>query len=511
MIASTTQHLRLNPLDHFPPSNYNFFVSYLPLKDGVTPQEVFEVLHESLVRLFRELPWLSGKVWPESPSTPGWRPGQLEIRYTTSDFEDEANLPLRHLVMNHLRPEELRGMTFDDLREKGFPFDAFEDEQLIRHELLPRFEDGPDVMAVQANFMPGACLLVSGVQHAVSDGTSYFDVAKVFAGHCESLQKPGAPVAEPISAECSDRRILDVVWEKEGTGTPMDKIDSVSWGLLDLQRPGSPTRPEAAKSLKTLSKDQMQAGMFYVSPDKFVALRKRCAAAAAAAAAATSGSSTSSRVSGNDALTALIWRGMLKAKYKAALAAGRIREDDEHLPEARLFSTVDGRPNMSKSQALPMVYLGNLFFIHLCKLPLRTLAAPDTRLGAVAEDIRAVLHKSTHAVLQDAYTLARQVDDLNKIRFNRGHTPGSFDIVISSFLMFPYDGTAWGTKVFANGGRPYAVRPLMRRFARASQFCFVLPRKRNGAVEFVLTLYEDEMKILLEDDEFAEWALYYSF
>lgn len=280
----------------------------------------------------------------------------------------------------------------------------------------------------------------------------------------------------------------------------MDQIDSVSWGLLDLQRPGSPTRPEAAKSLKILAEEPMPPAWFYVPPEQFSNLKKHCA------------EKTTSRISGNDALTALIWRGMLKAKYKAALAAGRIQESQpENYPEARLFAPVDGRPNISQSQALPMVYLGNLFFIHLCKLPLLTLVGAATSLGRVAENIRAVVDTSTHKALQDAYTLAREVDDLNKIRFNRGHTPGSFDIVISSFLMFPYDNVAWGDKVFANGGRPYAVRPLMRRFSRASQFCFVLPRKANGGVEFVVTLYEDEMKFLLEDEEFGEWALHYSF
>lgn len=495
MGSTTTAHIRLNPLDHFPPSNYNFFVSYLPLKDGVTPEEVFSVVHESLRRLFQELPWLSGKVWPQSSSAPGWRPGQLEIQYSTSDFE--GNKPLRHLRINHLDPEEL-GMGFDDLREAGFPLDVFEDEQLINAELLPRVEDGPDCLVAQANFLPGACLLVSGTQHAVCDGTSYFDVAKVWAGHCEALQQPGAPMAAPLPAECSDRTLLDRVWEKEGTRTPMDKIDSVSWHLLDLQRPGSP-RPEAAKSLKTLAKDSMQAASFYISPEKFAALKKSCA------------ESSTLRTSANDALSALIWRAMLKAKYQSALAAGRISTTQPDPPEARLFTTVDGRPNISESQALPLLYLGNLFFIHICRLPLERLVGPDMSLGAIADAIRTVLDKSTHKALQDAYTLARQVNDLNKIRFNRGHTPGSFDIVISSFLMFPYEGVGWGKKVFANEGRPYAVRPLMRRFNRASQMCFVMPRKLNGGVEFVLNLFEDEMEYLLQDEEFEEWAMHFSF
>lgn len=499
MTVSATQHLRLNPLDHFPPSNYNFFVKYFPLKDGVTTDEVFTVIHESIRRLFRELPYLSGRVWEESPDTPGWRQGQLEIRYNVDDFEGDK--PLRHLSKRFLEPEEL-GFNFEDLRETGFPLDAFEDEQLIGAELLPRYEDGPDCFIARANFLPGALLLVSGTQHAVCDGTSYFDVAKVWAGHCEALQKPGSPLAKYLPPECADRALLDRIWEKEGTGLPMDKVDPISWHLLDLQRPGSP-RPEAAKSLKVLSKDSMRAGSFYISPEKFSALRRYCQE--------TSGGI--SRISGNDALTALIWRGMLKAKYKAGLATGRIKETDSHL-EARLFAPVDGRPNISESQALPMQYLGNLFFVHIIRQPLFTLVGADAvqnPMGRVAETIRHVADKATHKALQDAYTLAKEVDDLNKIRLNRGHTPGSLDVVISSFLMFPYQDVKWGDRVFANGGVPYALRPLMRRFSRASQFCFVMPRRSTGGVEFILTLYEDEMNFLLEDEEFSTWAQLYSF
>ncbi|KAK1988401.1 hypothetical protein LZ30DRAFT_790996 [Colletotrichum cereale] len=496
MGSTTTRHLRLNPLDHFPPSNYTFFCSYLPLQDNVAPDEVFNVLQESLRRTFRELPWLSGKVFPQSYS-PGWRPGQLEIRYDVAEFE--GNQPLRQLRINHLDPEEI-GLAYQDVKESGFPLDTFRDEQLTTAELLPNLEDGPDCLSAQANFLPGACLLVIGTQHAACDGTSYFDVWRIWAGHCESLQRPGAPWPDPVPAESSDRAALDRIWEKEGTGTAAVDVAPESWSLLDLQRPGAP-KLKAAASLKTLSDDSMQSAVFYISPDSFTALRKRCAAG------------SSAHISGNDAISALIWRCLLKAKRDAALLAGSrvsVTAGELASADARLFMTLDARPDIS--QALPLMYLGNLSVVNICTLNANSLTSPNVSLGTVAQAIRSVVDKATTQALLDAYTLAREVDDLNKIRLNRGHTPNSFDMVLSSLLMYPVEGVTWGDgRLFANGGKPDAVRPLMGRFNRASQVCFVMPRKAHGGVEFVCNLFEEEMNLLLEDEEFGEFAMHYSY
>ncbi|KAI0855718.1 hypothetical protein F4860DRAFT_449909 [Xylaria cubensis] len=495
MTKNTGTHITLNPLDHFPPSNYTYFVTYLPLKDGVMPDEVIDVLREALRRTFVQLPWLSGKIHYQSSDVPGWRPGQLEIRYNKADFDGDT--PLRQLRTNYLDPEKF-GATYEDLRESGFPLNMFEDEQVSPAELLPRYEDSPDCFSVQANFLPGACLLTTASQHAACDGTSQFDVWKIFAANCDSLQEPGSPWSELPAAESSDRTILDRIWNTEGTGTPLQDVKPVSWSLLDIQRPGAP-RLEAAPSLKVLSEEPMQSAIFYIPPEKFSILQKRCAEQA----------QPSVNVSGNDALSALVWRCMLRAKQKVVLEGSRTVEQDAQSVQARLFVTLDARPNIS--HAMPMIYLGNCFVINICSKPLVALTSAETTLGEVARDIRSVLNRATRTVLLDAYTVAKEAPDLDKIRLNRGHTPGSFDMVLTSLLMFPVQDVKFGGRVFANGGRPDGMRPLMRRFNRASQVCFVMPRRPSGGVELILNLYKDEMKILLEDKEFGEWCLFWSF
>ncbi|KAI1106149.1 hypothetical protein F4804DRAFT_301596 [Jackrogersella minutella] len=501
MATKLAGNITLNPLDHFPPSNYTYFCSYLPLKDGVTPAEVIDVFQEALRRTFTQLPWLSGKIYLQSSSVPGWRPGQLEIRYDTADFE--GNVPLRQLRVKHLDAEEV-GMSYEDLKESGFPLNVFEDEQLTAGDLLLRYEDSPDCLSAQANFMEGACLFLIATQHAACDGTSYFDVWKIFATHCDYLQRPGSPWPDPPSAESTDRTILDRVWKSEGTGTPMAQVKADSWSLLDLQMPGAP-EPKAPTSFMTLSDDAMQAALFYISPENFSALQTHCA----------KNSPPGMNISGNDAVSALIWRCMMRAKQKAKQKAGLAEngistsEADLDTAEARLFMTLDARPYIS--QSMPMLYLGNLFFVNILGMPLNTLTAAETGLEKIAQAIRAVLSKATPQAILDAYTLAKEVDDLNRIRLKRGHTPNSLDIVISSLLMFPVEGVRFGGRVFANDGLPDAVRPLMRRFNRASQFSFILPRKPYGGVEFVLNLFDDEMDLLLEDEEFGQWCLHYSF
>jgi trichothecene 3-O-acetyltransferase len=78
---------------------------------------------------------------------------------------------------------------------------------------------------------------------------------------------------------------------------------------------------------------------------------------------------------------------------------------------------------------------------------------------------------------------------------------------ISSMIMLPFASLCFGGGIFGNGGVPEAMRPLMGGLNRSTRFCFVLPRKRNGGIEFVGNLFVEEMEVLLEDEDFGRYAM----
>lgn len=111
-MESAMIHLPLSPLDHIPPYNYTASVLYLYLKPAVNLDDAFKVLHEGLHKTFAQLPWLSGKIWEQSADAPGWRPGQLEIRYRPVDVNGPRPYQLK---FNQLSTS----LSYDDLKESA--------------------------------------------------------------------------------------------------------------------------------------------------------------------------------------------------------------------------------------------------------------------------------------------------------------------------------------------------------------------------------------------------------
>ncbi|RYP24610.1 hypothetical protein DL765_000436 [Monosporascus sp. GIB2] len=498
-MSSSIVHVPLGVLDHFCPPNYTAISWYIPLKDGVSPQEAFAALQDGLRLTFKQLPWLSGKVYKQAPSTPGWRPGQLEIRYDPADLEQDP-APLPQFQFKQLDTAQT-SMSYDEIKESGFPMDAFPDDEVLWGEYInvPGEDKGAECWKAQANFMPGAVLLCGAAHHNVCDGTSQFDVWRAWATNCDCLQSGATPTTpDPLS---SDRGLVERIWATEGAMKRDAKADEdvqrVSWTLLDMDPPDAPNLRLPAAAL-TFDKS-MQSAIFYISSDKFLALHKRCVDGAGAAV----------RISGNDALTALIWRCLLKARRKAALDAGRAGESDLEGVEARLQLTLDGRPDISRKGAMPLVYLGNVVFMNRCVMPLTTLTASETSLATIAAAIRRVVDAATADAMLDAYTLARCVDDLTSLGLRLSPLSG-YDMILSSLVMFPVEEMRWGGRAFAKGGKPDALRPLWDAINTAARLCFPLPRKTGAGTQFVVNLFQEEMDLLLVDEEFGEYAVYLS-
>ena len=498
-MSSATIHVPLSPLDHLPPPNYTCTAIYLPLKPGTSPVEAFEVLQDGLYKTFTQLPWLAGKVWPQSPDTPSWRPGQLEIRHGPVETKGQRRYQLK---FNQLSSS----LGYEDLKESGFPTNVFEDNDLIWAPFMPDVSNGCETFVAQANFLPGGCLVVGALHHAAGDGNACFMAIKLWADHCRAVQKQSAPPIGP-PPECSDRTIHEQIWAKEGTGKSHDEIDLGVWRLLGLD----PSNLELVKptnghgSLRTPQVAQvngqriMKSRIFYMSPANFIALQKECVRELGAAA----------QISGTHAICGLVWRCLMKARSLAA-ARRTIDAPVQNDKSAHLDMIVDGRSGFS--QSLPQTYLGNHTVTLQSSMPLSTLTSPNTSVASVAGTIRSNASHVNSVNLLDMYTLVRSLPDFDELRRRKRQRQLSIAhsaMMITSMLMIPSDQLNFGDRVFGNGGKPDSNRPLMGAFNRAGvHICFVLPRRLNGGVEFVVNLYEEEMALLLDDEEFEKYAMF---
>jgi hypothetical protein len=519
-MTSQVEHLTLGPLDHLPPRHYTRFAIYLPLKPGASYATAFTELQRGLRKTFLQLPWLNGKVFWQSKKTPGWRPGQLEVQYTPIITDSPAPWQFKY-------NEVASDVDIDELRETGFPTDTFTDQEVLWAPFAPDMRKGADVFIGQANFMPGACVLCAAIFHSVADGMADVTIFKLWADHTQGDEGGGASDLV-LPADSADRGALERLWDKERSGTPLEKMDKpAAWNIVGLEAPGAAAGQKTGRrgalanksarwrhSMKkeggrvvlrlaikvkgevkaidsllaaSTKEPELKSRMFYISPANFAALKRACAEGG-------------QLVSGNDAVCALLWRSLMRARIAAEQAVSDAIDEEG---DSRIEMTVDGRHHLS----LPPTYLGNVVLLSRATLPRPVIAAPDTTLSQVAQVLRAAGDGISPSSALDAYSLARSLEGYD--RFDERATPvAGARMLVTSLLTMPASGIGFGDRgVFANEGRAEAIRPLMGAFNKYFRICFIMPPKSYGGIEVVFNLSDAEMDILLQDEEFEKYAM----
>ncbi|KAK1977913.1 transferase [Colletotrichum cereale] len=484
--GTVTTHLSV--FDLIPPRVYIKFVVYLPLKPDVSFQQAFSHLQAGLHTTLQQFPFLDGRIYPRNERQPGWRPGHLVVSYDPAGQSGPNKHP-RQIVLKDLSqvlPD------YEDLRDAGFEFSAFEDELVLAAPFVPDLTGGADVFLAQANFVNGGCILAIGFHHSASDATGMVSFLRAWSEHCRNLGQPqDADICSWLAPESFDRTLLERLWRKSPS-RPASDIPRDTWGFLGFQPPGEAEDLAEHVAPSSAPARTMTSSIFYISPESFNNLKK----------GVLDSSSDKTGLSANDALLGLFWRALMKARYNAANAAGGVTPPGT---VSYLESPVDGRPVFDS--ALPLSYSGNLVIVNKVPMPVAQLVSPDTTLRDVAQSIRAQAVKVTPSLVKDAFTLMQQVADYTKLNHAFTRLDG-FDVMITSLLLLPLDKIDFGADVFGNDGRPESLRPLMDAFNANFRLCMVLPMKTHGGIELLVSLFADEMEQLLEDEEFAKYAAF---
>lgn len=476
--------MSLGPLDHISPRNIPQSVMYLSLKESVKATDAFAHLQEGLQRTFTQAPWLRGTVHWQSKESTGWHPGQLEIRYSGphTGLDDL-------LRFNELDTDK----TYSDIRDAGYPLDVFGDEALIwTRPWNPDFDEGVPVFAAQANFLPGGCILAFSMASAALDGTGMLSAIKYWAEHCG---QPTKGAIKSLPSEILDRAVLDRALAAD-ENVPDSRADQLKITRQLVGLHPNPTGGFLGHKEHPEGEANMKHVLFYLPHPAYTTLRRECTAHLG-----------NTNVTGNDIISALIWRSLMRA----ANATKPLR-----LVESELLRPFDARPSLASALPPPPGYLGNVNFESRVTMPLYALLTEQKEDGegggriiaSVAQAIRSASDRDAAPDrLRDAYAFLRASRDWGSLGWRATRcAPEAASVGVLSPIVLPFNDTCFGEGVFGNHGRPDAFRPLMGAANRRFRTCFVIPRKQHGGLEFVMTLSEEELRFLCEDEEFGRYA-----
>ncbi|KAF3760412.1 hypothetical protein M406DRAFT_53048, partial [Cryphonectria parasitica EP155] len=485
---ASPKRFALNALDNIMPRFFSSLIFTFRLSKEATHDQALQLLQESLRTACDELPYFRRKVFSIPISPENKTPGRLEAR----EHQDWIPQVLRNDLTKSW-PE------YDDMVEDGLPQDLLDGSQLFppgRH-IIDLDHEGTPLLVAQANYVRGGLLLGVSMFHSLVDGMSGALILRMWAKHMR-IHSGETVAAFDISPGSCDYDTLHEVWKTSGApvaeGTPDD------WRLLGLLPPGVEDRPSGAPP------PPMRSSIFYISGTSFARL-----------GAIAAGSSTNGHVDGggadgddgvklggtaNDALMALLWRCVMRARRAAAPESPSYGASEV----AELDTTLNGRAFFGEE--LPWQYMGTLVYIVTTRMTVAELTDPATPLSAVVSAVRNSVARVTRERALSVYGLAAtrlEGYTAETLRWPFATFEGA-EACFSSLVSLPVMDISFGGKVFAGNGVPDYVRPERRALDHVCRNCNILPLRLEGGTEVFISLTVDEMALLERDAEFAEYA-----
>lgn len=461
----------------------NFILTFhLKATDAFGP--VHDVLQKSLAQTCEKLPVFQSKVF----SIPGDKVNPSKGRLAARRYEDWSP----EVIYNDLSdswPE------YESLLENGLDQDLLEGQYL-----LPKTEfdwdftsTGAPALVAQANYVRSGLLLAVGIFHPVIDGTSGSLLMKLWASNARALQGCGElRPALQVHPDSCDYSILSNIWAAEGKDRPatLEGASPQSWRLIGLLPPNTPASNQSSSGS---TPPLMQTNIFYMSAEAFENLTSLCA---------TEGTSypDSAKVTANDALMALLWRCIIRARAEAAEPSSHAYAADSI---SLLDTTLDGRALIGNP--LPWSYMGTVVFIATTSMSVGDLISSVTSLPTIARTIRQSLTSIDREQALRAFGLASSLPDYEEsLRYPFATFEGA-EVCITSWVGLSAFDISFGNKLFSGHGRPDLMRPPTREFDGICRRCVVLPMQASGGFEVLVSLIEEEMEVLETDTEFAEY------
>lgn len=453
-IAPST--MKLSIIDQCVVRCWSSYVLSFPLSEGQPYWQIHQQLSEGLAHTLAQFPFLAGRL-----SFQDITKGTLElniredaaVRFNFRDISRTHDVDFKTLAADHFPPSKLNALNVAPLPEP-YPL------------------DGSPVFVAQANFIRGGLLLFFAHSHQVADATGTSSIMNTWAQHIALTEQNCSPtISKGLRKSSMDRsRLNDGILNLEipdstwATGMKMD-------ALLSAQR--NCWVPEPVKSNPSV--------IWYAKPGGLDHLKGIAYPIA----------SEGDYISTLDALSALLWRQVSKARKLA----------QRGVKSSTLYFVIDVR-----SRVVPPIRQDAV-----CNATMKVFANQpaqnfdkdiSTSLQKAATGVRqAILGFSTTryqnwiGYLQSAATL--------KALKPREQLVGGPDMVITDHSKVQAYPLQWGTL-----GKIVCMRKIWWSRPEPDSQCTIMSRLPDGGLE-VMTNFEEEVTETLRcDPEFRQFLEY---
>lgn len=430
-----------------------------PLPDSLLQSTLISTLTSGLERLTSSFPWVAGQVICEGSGDENT--GVFKI----NALGDTPRLVVKDLRHNPSAP------TMQTLRQANFPMKNLDESVIAPRNTFP----GPDVaeglepispvFLLQANFIVGGLVLTFLGQHQTMDITGQGLVMNLLSKACHNKEF----TADELSSGNLERRIIIPLLDnyQQGPELASHLVKSIT----------SNTGISGSTQTRLMAPPKCDWASFVLSPASLEALKS---------IALRTRSPESKYVSTDDALCALVWQSIMRARLS-------------RLPpttEVTFARAIDVRRYVN----IPATYTGIVQNMTYTRFQLQKLVKMS--LGEIASALRAALDPETTILPFHTRALAtylyRQADK-SKI------TPASLIDLSVDVMLSSWAKTECYDLDFNLGlGFPEAVR--RPRFTPLQSFVYFMPRKCDGEIAVAICLREDDMELLKVDEEFTKYV-----
>lgn len=447
----------LTPLDQMVFRIYIDFVLCFPLPVGTDQKALYLRLKHGLSETVSELPFLGGCIVPEVGRSDRVQIQINEgygIRFLYRDYTDAA-------------PQTSWRKSYDELKAANFPISALDAGKLSPIGFVPT-SPTPPVMAVQASFINGGLLLTTSIHHSATDATGFATILKTWANH----SKRGCEAGGIMSLTTPNWSAMDRSMLMKGHADanirdfPVYRVrDGLGTGML----PACPPK---------------ELSIFYFSPSRLAQLKL----------AASSDKPTDPWISTNDALCALLWRHLSRAR-----GVGSSDSEGQGTRPAQFMVVVQGRKRLAPPLSEEM--LGNAVTLALATLDINTITWPSSPLYHAANTLRKAINKIDSAYLGGLIGMIDSMSDLGNLEVAVFDHPQR-DLLVSSWADLGLLQVDWGQGV----GRPEYMRIVQQPSTGGIGSVGILPRLPDGGLEVMIGIEAEAMKRLRADEEFLRYA-----
>ncbi|KAF7547598.1 hypothetical protein G7Z17_g7632 [Cylindrodendrum hubeiense] len=427
-----------------------------PVPDPSAYPTFTNTLEKGLESLSDSFPWVAGQVVNE-----GAAQGNSGV------FKIKALDKTPRLVVKDLR-DDPSAPTMEGLRKSGFPMSMLDETVIAPRRTLP---GGPDynpadpepVLILQANLIDGGFILTVNAQHSTMDMTGQGEVIRLLFKACKGEAFTEEELAAGNLARKTAIPLLDDTFELS------DELDNQI-----SQAPSSESKPELPPAPPKAS-----WAYFSFDPKSLSALKSH-------AEKSMDSSTSTSFISTDDSLSALIWQSVARARLP------RLSPTDGTM----IARAVDARGFVGA----PKGYPGMLQNMTYNKSTIQELV--DEPLGVVASKLRsqldpANLRQRTRAIATYLTTLP------DKSTFNVvASVNPSTGVMLSSWSKV----NCYDLDFNFGLGKPESVR--RPQFDPVESLMYLMPKAPDGEISLGISLREEDMERLKVDEEFVKYGKY---